>query len=118
MNEKILTLTVPVHLSDLEFVSTGSEPLLASTHSSSLESEKEEPELELPLSELLDVEPRLDESPDLMIVLETTVLPDPSSSLEVSLSLSSDEEVPSKICKQIKQTIKVILEHCYVYKIM
>ena len=103
-----------MHLSDLEFVSTGSEPLLASTLSFSLESEEEESELQLPLSELLDVEPRLDESPDLMIVLETTVLPDPSPPLKLSLSLSSDEEIPSKICKQIKHKIQVILEHCYI----
>ena len=93
-----------MYLPELERISTGSAPLLESTLLFSLESEEEESELELPLSELLDVEPtRLDESPDLMIVLETTVLLDPSSSLEVSLSLSSDEEVPTKICKQINR---------------
>ena len=98
MNEKSLPLTVPVHLSDFEFIATGSDPLLALTLSSPLEPEEEESELELPLLELLDVEPRLDESPDFMILLETTVLPELSSSLEDSLSLSSDEEVPTIIC--------------------
>ena len=52
MNEKSLPLTVPVHLSDLAFIATGSDPLLASTLSSPLdplEPEDEESELELPL---------------------------------------------------------------------
>jgi len=101
INQKNLPLTVPVHLSDLELMAAESDPLLASTLSSpldTLEPEEEESELELPLVELLDVEPRLDESPDLMTFSETTVLPELSSSLEESLSLSSDEEVPTIIC--------------------
>ena len=77
---------------------TGSAPLLASTLLFSLESEEEESELKLSLSELLETEPRLSESPDLMILLEIIVLSGPALPLSLSLTLSSDE-VSSKICE-------------------